>query len=108
MGSAVLRTEASMESSMMDLQGPELLRPGNISNDRSPKRRRLNDQSFQEPPPYPRQIPQIDDQKDYAICINQQEAEIHRRCNIRALLNDVKAPALVETGEDECCYGMVR
>jgi hypothetical protein len=95
----------------MDFQGPEIPRSNDISDARTPKRRRMNENSFEEILPRPHAPPSpafIQHEYEYADSVVSTEEET--REDLSSLCeSNVEATAVNNRvdGWSECCYGMV-
>lgn len=96
---------------MMDFEGPEMLRSNDISDARTRKRRRLNDNSFQEILPRPHALPSpafIRHEYEYADSVVSTEGETREDLNSLCESNvEATAVNIRDDGWSECCYGMV-
>lgn len=95
-----------MKSHGNDLQGSDTPRPNQISDDRSPKRRRLNDRSSVEAQPYSHDLSGLSlKQRECDIFPDQDEQKILSSHNGGINTSD---EICIGNEWSECCYGMVR
>lgn len=95
---------------MIDFEGPAMPR-SNISDARTPKRRRLNDNSFEEVLPHPHTLSRtalIQHEYEYADPAVRAEGEPRVDCSAVCESNvETTAVNIRDDGWSECCYGMV-
>ena len=95
----------------MDFQGLEMPRSNDISDARTPKRRRLNDNSFEEILPRLHALPSlafIQHEYEYTDSVVSTEGETREDLNPLCESNvEATAVNIKDDGWSECCYGMV-